>query len=86
MRGGEDVTRDARCVAPASCPSPVSRSPTLDFGLWTLNWLQIVCRSGAIVLLVGFWFDGGLFGLSTAATFWILLELGQWDLTMDSTK
>jgi hypothetical protein len=29
-----------------------------------------------VVLLVGFWFDGGLFKLPTAATFWILLELG----------
>ena len=28
------------------------------------------------MLLVGFWFDGGLFNLPTAATFWILLELG----------
>jgi hypothetical protein len=27
-------------------------------------------------LLVGFWFDGGLLKLPTAATFWILLELG----------
>ena len=35
------------------------------------------CRAGAAVLLVGFWFDGGLFRLATAATFWILLELGQ---------
>jgi hypothetical protein len=27
-------------------------------------------------MLVGFWFDGGLFNLPTAAMFWILLELG----------
>jgi uncharacterized membrane protein YsdA (DUF1294 family) len=40
------------------------------------DWLKSVCYSGAIVLLVGFWFDGGLFKLPTAATFWILLELG----------
>jgi O-antigen ligase len=40
------------------------------------NWLQTTCHAGAIVLLVGFWFDGGLFELPTAATFWILLELG----------
>ena len=38
--------------------------------------LKITCRGGAIVLLVGFWFDGGLFKLATASTFWILLELG----------
>lgn len=38
--------------------------------------LSIACRAGVIVLLVGFWFDGGLFKLETASTFWILLELG----------
>ena len=38
--------------------------------------LAAVCRAGAAVLLVGFWFDGGLFKLATGATFWILLELG----------
>ena len=42
----------------------------------SLDCLQTTCRAGAIVLLVGFWFDGGLFKLPTAATFWILLELG----------
>jgi hypothetical protein len=41
-----------------------------------LDWLKATCRAGAIVLLVGFWFDGGLFKLATASTFWILLELG----------
>ncbi len=38
--------------------------------------LRYACRAGAIVLLVEFWFDGGLFTLSTASVFWILLELG----------
>jgi hypothetical protein len=28
------------------------------------------------MLLVAFWFDGGLFDLPTAVVFWILLELG----------
>jgi O-antigen ligase len=41
-----------------------------------VDWLRTVCLAGAIVLLVGFWFDGGLFKLPTATTFWILLELG----------
>jgi O-antigen ligase len=41
-----------------------------------VGWLRTVCHAGAIVLLIGFWFDGGLFKLPTAATFWILLELG----------
>jgi hypothetical protein len=52
--------------------------PTLDLRLWTLD-CAAVCRAGAVVLLVGFWFDGGLFKLATGATFWILLELGQVD-------
>jgi hypothetical protein len=39
--------------------------------------LELAGRASAIVLLVGFWFDGGLFKLPTAATFWILLELGR---------
>jgi prepilin-type N-terminal cleavage/methylation domain-containing protein len=30
-----------------------------------------------VVLLVAFWFDGGLFTLATASVFWILLELSQ---------
>jgi O-antigen ligase len=42
----------------------------------TSDFLSATCHAGAIVLLVGFWFDGGLFKLPTAATFWILLELG----------
>jgi len=42
----------------------------------TVGWLQTTCRAGAVVLLVGFWFDGGLFNLATVSTFWILLELG----------
>ena len=44
------------------------------------DWSKTVCRAGAIVLLVGFWFDGGLFKLATGAAFWILLELGRADL------
>jgi hypothetical protein len=38
--------------------------------------LRCACRAGALVLLVAFWFDGGLFDLPTAAVFWVLLELG----------
>ncbi|HMP84214.1 MAG TPA: transglutaminase domain-containing protein, partial [Verrucomicrobiota bacterium] len=34
-------------------------------------------RAGALVLLTGFWFDGGLFKLATAVVFWTLLELGR---------
>ena len=52
---------------------------TLDSGLWTLDWSKSVCRAGAIELLVGFWFDGGLFKLATGPVFWALLELGRGD-------
>ena len=38
--------------------------------------LAAVCRAAAVVLLVGFWFDGGLFKLPTSSVFWILLALG----------
>ena len=38
--------------------------------------IQAACRAGAILFLVAFWFDGGLFDLPTAAVFWILLEMG----------
>ena len=36
-----------------------------------------ICRSGSIVLLVGFWFDGGLFKLPVATVFWMLMELSR---------
>ena len=38
--------------------------------------LRAACLSGALVFVVAFWFDGGLFKLPTAAMFWVLLELG----------
>jgi hypothetical protein len=38
--------------------------------------IQAACRAGALVFVVAFWFDGGLFDLPTAALFWVLLELG----------
>jgi O-antigen ligase len=50
--------------------------PVLEIGHWTLDWPKTACRAGVIVLIVGFWFDGGLFKLATASTFWILLGLG----------
>jgi hypothetical protein len=39
--------------------------------------LQTTCRVGAIILLVGFWFDGGLFKLSVGPMFWVLMELSR---------
>jgi O-antigen ligase len=43
----------------------------------TLQWLQTTCRAGAIVLAVGFFFDGGLFQLSVGPIFWMLMELSR---------
>ena len=40
------------------------------------NWLKVPCHAGVMVLLVGFWFHGGLFHFSSTTLFWILLELG----------
>ena len=63
-------------------PKPKVRSPksegdaTLDIGHRTLDSSKTSCRAGAVMLLVAFWFDGGLFTLATASVFWILLELG----------
>ena len=45
--------------------------------LTTDHWAKAVCSAVAVVLLVGFWFDGGLFKLATAAPFWVLLEGGR---------
>jgi hypothetical protein len=45
--------------------------------------IKTACRAGALVFVVAFWFDGGLFDLPTAAVFWILLELGTSDLAVD---
>ena len=38
--------------------------------------LRAACRAGVVALLIGFWFDGGLFKPATGLTFWVLLELG----------
>jgi len=56
-----------------------NRNLKMGIEILRLDWMQTTCQAGAIVLLVGFWFDGGLFKLPTAATFWILLELGAVD-------
>jgi O-antigen ligase len=48
--------------------------------------IQAACRAGALMLLVAFWFDGGLFTLATASVFWVLLELGTSVLTPDKNR
>jgi hypothetical protein len=60
--------------------------PSIDLRPLASDLWHPTCRAGAVVLLVGFWFDGGLFGLSTAAIFWILLELGAVKLPQKATS
>ena len=48
--------------------------------------LRATCRAGAIVLLIGFFFDGGLFKIATGSIFWILLELGRMNASPGSMK
>ena len=55
------------------CSSPESE----DVNLREVNWLRVTCRAGALVLAIGFWFDGGLFKLPTAIMFWTLIEFGR---------
>jgi hypothetical protein len=40
-------------------------------------WLRITSRAGLIVFVVCFWFDRGLFWLSLATPFWILVEFSE---------
>jgi len=40
------------------------------------NFLRRICHAASVVLLIGFWFDGGLLVLETSAVFWVLFELG----------
>lgn len=55
-------------------------SSALSFQLSAFSPLpSVLCLSAALVLLVGFWFDAGLFKLATGAVFWILLGLGNDD-------
>lgn len=83
-------------MAPSSQPSPpagekVSAERLRETSAW--DWslvtevesLQAVCRAGVIVLLVGFWFDGGLFKLPSAVVFWILLELSRLEFIAPQT-
>ena len=41
------------------------------------NHMAAACSWGATILLVGFWFDGGVFKLASGSTFWILLLLAK---------
>jgi hypothetical protein len=83
-------------LAPSSQPSPpAGEKVSVGRSRGTLAWdwsfvtqvesLQAVCRAGVIVLLVGFWFDGGLFKLPTAVVFWTLLELSRLEFAVPQT-
>jgi len=66
------ATREFRHLTPALSmipeniqhPTPNIQGPT-------------AAAAGALVLLIGFWFDGGLFKLPTCVVFWVLLELAR---------
>jgi O-antigen ligase len=73
------LTRNAKCESQIGRPTANADISELGFqkSEVKLDWLETTCHAGTIVLLVGFWFDGGLFELATASTFWTLLELGK---------
>ncbi len=79
---GDEVTRLLQKSEIATAETGGPRCPTLPWPSSILRppssaFLAATCRAGAVVLLVGFWFDGGLFKLPVAALFWILLELAR---------
>jgi O-antigen ligase len=51
----------------------LNRGQHVDLGL---QLLQTTYLAGALVFIVGFCFNGGLFKVPTASVFWVLLELG----------
>ncbi len=44
--------------------------------------LSAIFRAGLIVLLIGFWFDGGFFRLAVGPVFWILMGLSRLESTV----
>jgi O-antigen ligase len=78
-----DFSARARKMAPGADALPVQfRSAGVDFNLQP----SAICLAGALVLLVGFWFDGGLFKLPTATVFWVLFELSSCRRRGDETQ
>ena len=66
------------------CHRETSRSPNSHLpqappcsGSDSQSLLSLGYRGALIVLLIGFWFDGGLFKLALATPFWVFLELGR---------
>jgi O-antigen ligase len=70
----EQMEEDGRQKLGAMIEKSEIRNPKSE--ITEMDWLQTICRASVIVLLVGFWFDGGLFKLALAVPFWILIELG----------
>jgi O-antigen ligase len=69
FRNPKSDVRDLNLQTPGEHAYPI----TLDR---ILHSTQVTCRAATLAMLVEFWFDGGLFKLPTASTFWILLEMG----------
>lgn len=40
-----------------------------------IDWSRVTCRAAVMVILVGIWFERGLFQLALATPFWIFLEI-----------
>jgi hypothetical protein len=82
---GEGKVSSPGPAASQTAPPVFSRDGGLAITLCDeASQLRCACRAGALVFLVAFWFDGGLFTLATASVFWILLELGTSDLIADT--
>ena len=52
--------------------------------LQKIGVLSSICRAGALVIFMGFWFAGGLFNLPLGPVFWALLLLGSMDASLQS--
>jgi hypothetical protein len=81
---GQDAVRTVNTAPEGRMPEGGNiEHPTLNFehrtetGHGASSDFRSACHSGALVLLVAFWFDGGLFRLATATVFWLLLEAGR---------
>ncbi len=53
------------------------QTDTAEFSLTSSAVLQNVSRVMVVVMLIGFFFDGGLFKIGPAVTFWVLVEMGR---------
>jgi hypothetical protein len=77
LRSPKPKVQSPKSVAEAEEPARGDTRPTtLDIGKGILDSSKTTYRAGSVVLLVAFWFDGGLFTLATSSVFWVLLELG----------